>query len=44
MRYLFEELGYDVSHLAPLLLDNKWAIQVTKHPEHQLTMKHVHCA
>jgi hypothetical protein len=23
MRYLFEELGYDVSHLAPLLLDNK---------------------
>jgi len=44
MKYLFEELGYDVSRPAPLLLDNKSAIQVTKHPEHQLTMKHVHRA
>jgi transposase InsO family protein len=40
--YLFEELGYDVS--SPLLVDNKSAIQVAKHPEHQSTMKHVHRA
>ena len=44
MRYLFEELGYDVSRPSPLLVDNKSAIQVTKHPEHQSTMKHVHHA
>ena len=44
MRYLFEEIGYDMSHLSPLLLDNKSAIQVAKHPEHQSTMKHVHRA
>jgi hypothetical protein len=44
MRYLFEELGYDVSCPAPLLLDNKSAIQVAKHLEHQSMMKHIHCA
>ena len=44
MRYLFQELGYDVSRPSPLLVDNKSAIQVAKHPEHQSTMKHVHCA
>ena len=25
-------------------MDNRLAIQVAKHPEHQSTMKHVHCA
>ena len=40
----FEELGYDTTHPSPLLVDNKLAIQVLKHPEHQSTMKHVHCA
>ena len=44
MRYLFEELGYDVSRPSPLLVDNKSAIQVAKHPEHQSTMKHIHRA
>jgi len=44
MRYLLEELGYDVSCPSPLLVDNKSAIQVAKHPEHQSTMKHVHRA
>jgi hypothetical protein len=44
MCYLFEDLGYNVSRPLPLLVDNKSAIQVTKHPEHQSTMKHVHCA
>ena len=44
MRYLFEELGYDTSHPSPLLVDNKSAIQVAKHPKHQLTMKHMHRA
>jgi len=44
MRYLFEELGYDMSCPSPLLVDNKSAIQVTKHPEHQSAMKHVHRA
>ena len=43
-QYLFEELGYDTMHLSLLLVDNKSAIQVLKHPEHQSTMKHVHCA
>ena len=43
-QYLFEELGYDTSRLSPLLVDNKSAIQVLKHPKHQSTMKHVHCA
>ena len=42
--YLLEELGYDVSRPSLLLVDNKSAIQVAKHPEHQSTMKHVHCA
>ena len=42
MRYLLEELGYNISHPSPLLVDNKSAIQVAKHPEHQSTMKHVH--
>jgi len=44
MRYLLEELGYDVSCASQLLIDNKSAIQVAKHPEHQSTMKHVHRA
>ena len=44
MRYLFQELGYDTSRPSPLLVDNKSAIQVAKHPEHQSTMKHVHRA
>lgn len=44
MRYLLEELGYDTSRPSPLLVDNKSAIQVAKHPEHQSTMKHVHRA
>ena len=43
-RYLFEDLGYDVSRPSPLFVDNKSAIQVAKHPEHQSTMKHVHRA
>jgi hypothetical protein len=43
-RYLFEELGYDVSCPSLLFVDNRSAIQVAKHPEHQLTMKHVHWA
>ena len=44
MRYLFRELGYDTTCLSLLLVDNKSAIQVLKHPEHQSTMKHVHRA
>ena len=44
MWYLFEELGYDVSRPSPLLVDNKSALQVAKHPEHQSAMKHVHRA
>ena len=44
MQYLFEELGYDMTCLSLLLVDNKLAIQVLKHPEHQSTMKHVHHA
>jgi hypothetical protein len=44
MRYLFQELGYDVSRPSQLLVDNKSAIQVAKHPEHQSTMKHIHRA
>ncbi len=44
MRYLLEEIGYNMSHPSPLLLDNRSAIQVVKHPEHQSTMKHVHQA
>lgn len=44
MRYLFEELGYEVSRPSPLFVDNKSTIQVTKHPEHQSMMKHVHRA
>jgi len=43
-QYLFEELGYDMARLSPLLVDNKSTIQVLKHPEHQSTMKHVHRA
>jgi hypothetical protein len=30
-RYLFKELGYDVLHPSPLLVDNKSTIQVAKH-------------
>jgi len=30
-------------HPSLLLVDNKSTIQVAKHPEHQSTMKHVHC-
>ena len=44
MRYLLKEMGYDISRPSPLLVDNKSAIQVAKHPEHQSTMKHVHRA
>jgi hypothetical protein len=44
MRYLLEELGYDMTRPSSLLVDNKSAIQVAKHPEHQSTMKHVHRA
>jgi len=44
MRYLLEELGYNVLHASQLLIDNKSAIQVAKHLEHQSTMKHVHRA
>jgi len=43
MRYLFEDLGYDVSCPSPLLINNKLAIQVAKHPKHQVMMKHIHC-
>ena len=42
MQYLFKELGYDTMHPSLLLVDNKLAIQVLKHPEHQSTMKHIH--
>jgi len=44
MRYLLDELGYNTTRPSPLLMDNKSAIQVLKHPEHQSTMKHVHRA
>ena len=44
MRYFFEEIGYDMSRPSPMLLDNRSALQVAKHPEHQSTMKHVHRA
>jgi len=44
MRHLFEEIGYDMARPSPLLLDNRSALQVLKHPEHQSTMKHVHRA
>ena len=44
MRYLFEQLGYEMSWPSPLLVDNMSAIQVAKHPEHQSTMKRVHRA
>ena len=43
-RYLFEQLGYNTTCPSPLFVDNKSAIQVLKHPEHQSTMKHVHRA
>ena len=44
MRYLLEEIGYDMTRPSPLLVDNQSALQVAKHPEHQSTMKHVHRA
>jgi hypothetical protein len=44
MQSLFEQLGYDMMCLSPLLVDNQLAIQVLKHPDHQSTMKHIHCA
>ena len=44
MRHFFEEIGYNMSQPSLLLLDNKSAIQVAKHPEHQSTMKHIHWA
>jgi hypothetical protein len=44
MRYFFGGIGYDMSRPSPLLLDNKSAIQVAKHPEHQSIMRHVHRA
>ena len=43
-RYLFEDLGYDITRPSPLLVDNKSSIQVAKYLEHQSTMKHVHRA
>jgi len=33
MRYLFEEIRYDMTRPSPLLLDNRSVIQVAKHPE-----------
>jgi len=44
MRYLLEELGYNILRPSPLLVDNKSAIQVAKHPKHQSMMKDVHRA
>ena len=44
MRFLLEEFGYDVSRPSPIYVDNASAIQVARHPEHQSTMKHIHCA
>jgi hypothetical protein len=44
MWYFFEEIGYDMSHPSPMLLNNQSALQVAKHPEHQSMMKHVHWA
>jgi len=44
MRYLLGKFGYDTSHPSPILIDNASTIQVARHPEHQSTMKHVHCA
>ena len=44
MRYLLGEFGYDISRPSKVFMDNKSAIQVVKHPEHQSTMKHVHRA
>ena len=44
MRYLLGEFGYDISCPSPILVDNASAIQEAKHPEHQLTMNHVHHA
>lgn len=44
MHHFFEEIGYDMSWPSLLLLNNKLAIQVAKHPEHQSTMKHIHQA
>ncbi len=38
MRYFFE------GSPSPPLLDNKSALQVTRHPEHQSAMKHAHRA
>ena len=42
MRYLFEEISYNMTRPSPLLVDNQSVLQVAKHPEHQRTMKHVH--
>ena len=44
MRYLLDEFGYDMAAPSTVLMDNASAIQVAKHPEHQLMMKHVHQA
>jgi hypothetical protein len=44
MHYLFEEVSYDMACPSLLLLNNRWTLQVTKHLEHQCTMKHVHHA
>ena len=44
MKYLLEEFRYNVSKPSPIFVDNVLAIQVARHLEHQLTMKHVHCA
>jgi transposase InsO family protein len=42
MRYMMEELGYDISAPSPLFMDSNSAAQVVKNPEHQSSMKHVH--
>jgi hypothetical protein len=42
MRYMMEELGYDMSTASPLFMDSNSAAQVVKNPEHQSSMKHVH--
>ena len=44
MRYLLNEFSYDILWPSLILVDNASAIQVAKHPEHQLTMKHIHWA
>ena len=44
MQYLFEQLGYNTSHLSLLLVNNRLATQVAKNPKPQLMMEHMHYA